>query len=966
MEWFAYVYYRRLFYGLSQCILYRRKFEFLCALCRILGGWRYSNERVLKPQWYWGGWAHEVGEWRIFSASIPKTTGTHTVTFYAANGYTGSEASCSFTYTYNAANTAPTVQFSTLPSSLSLTSGALYAVRATATDANHNLGGVWVEYTTNGGSTWTALAWDQATSPNGNGTSATTNNNSILAGAPGTQYQFRCGAWDTGSLNAVVQYSGVYTVAGGSGNSATGGNITTSGGYTIHTFTSNGTFTPNNTMNVEVLVVAGGGGGAGGSSVNGGGGGGAGGVVSNSSVSASATGHTIVVGSGGSAGTSGQGGNGGSSSALGLSATGGGGGGNYQQNGSTGGSGGGAGRDRGHHVGGGGGTPGQGNDGGGAGNGGWGSAGGGGGAAAAGQHGAIDSGTRSGNHGNGGNGISSSISGSLQYYGGGGGGTWQTGVNQPTGGLGGGGDAGNYGAGGQNGANGTGGGGAGGQAANGGSGGSGIVIIRYATSGSGPTITTQPQSQTVSVGGNATFTVVATGASGYQWRKNGTNISGATGSSYPVTNAQTSDGGSYSVLVSGTGGSVTSANANLTVTSGVSATGGSVTTNGGYTIHTFTSNGTFAVSGPGSVEVLLVAGGGGGGGGASINGGGGGGAGGVISTTHPATATNYPIVVGGGGSGGTNGQGVNGGNSTAFGHTAFGGGGGGSFHGPGLSGGSGGGGGRDEGYQAGGASGTTGQGSSGGGAGAGSWGSAGGGGGAGGAGYHGSTDSGNWTSPHSNGGVGVSSSISGTTQWYAGGGAGAWQTGSAQPVGGSGVGGNAGGNGAGGQNGVPNTGGGGAGGQFANGGSGGSGIVIIRYPTSSSGSTAPTIVSQPQTQSVAVNASVTFLVVANGNPSPSYQWRKDGANIVGATSPNLTLNNVQSNNAGTYSVVVTNAVSSVTSNDAILYVGLDPNANDDNDGLLNWQETLLGMDPSNADQGDSSNQTNLQILNPND
>ncbi len=46
---------------------------------------------------------------------------------------------------------------------------------------------------------------------------------------------------------------------------------------------------------------------------------------------------------------------------------------------------------------------------------------------------------------------------------------------------------------------------------------------------------------------------------------------------------------------------------------GFSATGGTITTSGDYTIHTFTSSGDFVVSGSGEVEYLVVAGGGGGG-----------------------------------------------------------------------------------------------------------------------------------------------------------------------------------------------------------------------------------------------------------------------------------------------------------------------------------------------------------------
>ncbi len=82
-----------------------------------------------------------------------------------------------------------------------------------------------------------------------------------------------------------------------------------------------------------------------------------------------------------------------------------------------------------------------------------------------------------------------------------------------------------------------------------------------------PSITAQPQSQTVVQGANPTFTVSATGtpAPGYQWYYNGISLFGASGSAYTVTNARPANAGSYTVVVTNTGGSVTSAVATLTV-----------------------------------------------------------------------------------------------------------------------------------------------------------------------------------------------------------------------------------------------------------------------------------------------------------------------------------------------------------------------------------------------------------------
>jgi pectate lyase len=85
----------------------------------------------------------------------------------------------------------------------------------------------------------------------------------------------------------------------------------------------------------------------------------------------------------------------------------------------------------------------------------------------------------------------------------------------------------------------------------------------------GPAIVTPPQSQTVTEGENATFTVAATGTAplSYQWYFNtNTPLANATNTTFTVTNAQAADAGKYSVVVTNVVNSVTSAFAALTVT----------------------------------------------------------------------------------------------------------------------------------------------------------------------------------------------------------------------------------------------------------------------------------------------------------------------------------------------------------------------------------------------------------------
>src|SRR5580765_7995238 len=82
-----------------------------------------------------------------------------------------------------------------------------------------------------------------------------------------------------------------------------------------------------------------------------------------------------------------------------------------------------------------------------------------------------------------------------------------------------------------------------------------------------PFILIQPLSQTIPSGGTASFVVFKAGTAPttYQWRFKGTNIAGATTSTYTVNNIQLSDSGNYSVVLSNSSGTVPSSNAFLNV-----------------------------------------------------------------------------------------------------------------------------------------------------------------------------------------------------------------------------------------------------------------------------------------------------------------------------------------------------------------------------------------------------------------
>jgi polygalacturonase len=82
----------------------------------------------------------------------------------------------------------------------------------------------------------------------------------------------------------------------------------------------------------------------------------------------------------------------------------------------------------------------------------------------------------------------------------------------------------------------------------------------------------------------------------------------------------------------------------------------------------------------------------------------------------------------------------------------------------------------------------------------------------------------------------------------------------------------------------------------------------------------PLITSHPTNQTVNVNAPASFNVTAIGVPEPVYQWLKNGANLLGQTNATLTFASVQASNVGTYSVLVSNSVGSVTSSNATLQI----------------------------------------------
>lgn len=82
----------------------------------------------------------------------------------------------------------------------------------------------------------------------------------------------------------------------------------------------------------------------------------------------------------------------------------------------------------------------------------------------------------------------------------------------------------------------------------------------------------------------------------------------------------------------------------------------------------------------------------------------------------------------------------------------------------------------------------------------------------------------------------------------------------------------------------------------------------------------PSISAQPQNVTTNLGTNVSFSVTATGTVPLSYQWRFNGADITAATIASYTRNHVQSADAGSYSVLVSNVAGTLLSADAVLTV----------------------------------------------
>jgi hypothetical protein len=114
--------------------------------------------------------------------------------------------------------------------------------------------------------------------------------------------------------------------------------------------------------------------------------------------------------------------------------------------------------------------------------------------------------------------------------------------------------------------------------------------------------------------------------------------------------------------------------------------------------------------------------------------------------------------------------------------------------------------------------------------------------------------------------------------------------------------------------------------------------------------TLTTITTQPANQTICVDANAVFTVVASGT-NLSYQWQKDGGNLIGKTNSGLIINNVTNIHAGIYRCIVTGDCGVSISNGALLNINTDVAITSDpaddevcEDDIVGFEVTVTGSD----------------------
>ena len=131
--------------------------------------------------------------------------------------------------------------------------------------------------------------------------------------------------------------------------------------------------------------------------------------------------------------------------------------------------------------------------------------------------------------------------------------------------------------------------------------------------------------------------------------------------------------------------------------------------------------------------------------------------------------------------------------------------------------------------------------------------------------------------------------------------------------------------------------------------SGTSDPAFVAYNAGSFSIPAPVITVQPVTQIICPNVSnsVTLSVTATGT-ALTYQWRRNGTDITGATSSTYTISNVVNSSAGAYTVIVSNSAGSVSSEIAYLNITIAVQPSPSTQTIATGAADTLSISANNA------------------
>jgi len=127
-------------------------------------------------------------------------------------------------------------------------------------------------------------------------------------------------------------------------------------------------------------------------------------------------------------------------------------------------------------------------------------------------------------------------------------------------------------------------------------------------------------------------------------------------------------------------------------------------------------------------------------------------------------------------------------------------------------------------------------------------------------------------------------------------------------------------------------------------------LSLLDVPTPGASNAGLEILSEPVNYNVGLGATIVLQSEVDGSGTLSYQWVLNGDSIQGATGASLEISSIIADQAGDYSLSVSNGSSTVSGDIAYVFVDvMDPSEDSDDDGVSNLMESAFGMNAAVPD-----------------